>query len=102
MSSPLPMRVFPPAVEFHGIEVGTMYFLTISIQNTGNTVRRVRFRPPSTAQFSLTYEPGGIRVLNVVQSAGKLKELFDSSELPNLESLERIEAEECGLIGTGR
>jgi hypothetical protein len=43
-----------------------------------------------------------IRVLNVVQSAGKLKELFDSSELPNLESLERIEAEECGLIGTGR
>ena len=59
MSSPLPMRVFPPAVEFHGIEVGTMYFLTISIQNTGSTVRRVRFRPPSTAQFSLTYEPGG-------------------------------------------
>jgi hypothetical protein len=44
-----------------------------------------------------------IRVLHVQESvgAGELEQLFDSNYLPNLESLERIEAEECGLIGTG-
>ena len=52
------MRVFPPVVEFHGVEVGTLYVITITIQNTSNTVRRVRFIPPKT-QFTLRNEPKG-------------------------------------------
>ena len=47
------MRVFPPVVEFHGVEVGTLYVITITIQNTSNTVIRVRFIPPKTRAFTL-------------------------------------------------
>ena len=53
------MRVFPPVVEFHGVEVGTLYVITITIQNTSNTVRRVRFIPPKTRAFTLRNEPKG-------------------------------------------
>ena len=53
------MRVFPPVVEFHGVEVGTLYVITITIQNTSNSVRRVRFQPPKSKAFTLRNEPKG-------------------------------------------
>ena len=53
------MRVFPPVVEFHGIEVGTLYVITLTIQNTSSTVRRVRFQPPKSKAFTLRNEPKG-------------------------------------------
>ena len=51
------MRVFPPVVEFHGVEVGTLYVITITIQNTSACVRRVRFKPPCSKAFTLKNEP---------------------------------------------
>ena len=51
------LRVFPPVVEFHGIEVGTLYVMTLTVQNTGNTVRRVRFQAPRTSAFRIKQKP---------------------------------------------
>lgn len=51
------LRVFPPVVEFHGIEVGTLYVMTLTVQNTGNTVRRVRFQAPRTSAFRIKSNP---------------------------------------------
>jgi len=51
------LRVFPPVVEFHGIEVGTLYVMTLTVQNTGNTVRRVRFQAPRTSAFRIKQSP---------------------------------------------
>ena len=51
------LRVFPPVVEFHGIEVGTLYVMTLTVQNTGNTVRRVRFQAPRTSAFRIKQNP---------------------------------------------
>eukprot|EP00946_MAST-07B_sp_MAST-7B-sp1_P003688 g3688.t1 len=51
------LRVFPPVVEFHGIEVGTLYVMTLTVQNTGNTVRRVRFQAPRTSAFRIKQQP---------------------------------------------
>ena len=51
------LRVFPPVVEFHGIEEGTLYVLTISIQNVASGVRRIRFLPPQSDAFTLNHEP---------------------------------------------
>ena len=51
------LRVFPPVVEFHGIETGTLYVMTLTVQNTGNTVRRVRFQAPRTSAFRIKQQP---------------------------------------------
>jgi hypothetical protein len=51
------LRVFPPVVEFHGIETGTLYVMTLTVQNTGNTVRRVRFQAPKTSAFRIKQQP---------------------------------------------
>ena len=51
------IRVYPPEVEFHGIEQGDLYVLTISIQNISPKARRFQVIPPSTRHFVLNYAP---------------------------------------------
>ena len=51
------LRLFPPIVEFHGIEESTLYVLEIVIQNVSDTVRTIRFLAPETDAFTLNYVP---------------------------------------------
>ena len=51
------LRVFPPAVEFYGVEFGPLYVITVSVQNADTKVRRVRIRAPETNYFRLSYFP---------------------------------------------
>ena len=51
------IRVYPPEVEFQGIEQGVLYVLTISIQNISPQARRFQVIPPSTRHFVLNYAP---------------------------------------------
>jgi len=53
------ISVFPPVVEFQGIEPGVLYVLTISIQNVSSRVRRIRIKPPKTENFVLNHIPTG-------------------------------------------
>merc|ERR1712196_479150 len=53
------IRIYPPSVEFEGIEPGILYVLTISIQNITHAVRRMRIIPPATPHFVLNYVPTG-------------------------------------------
>ena len=49
------LRCFPSVVEFQGIEEGTLYVLTLSIQNVAAGVRRIRFIPPTSGAFTLNH-----------------------------------------------
>lgn len=51
------LRVYPPAVEFVGVEFGPLYVLTVSVQNADSKVRRVRIQAPSSPFFRLSYFP---------------------------------------------
>ena len=51
------LRCFPSVVEFNGIEEGTLYVLTLSIQNVAAGVRRIRFVPPASGAFTLNHSP---------------------------------------------
>ena len=51
------LRCFPSVVEFQGIEEGTLYVLTLSIQNVAAGVRRIRFIPPTSGAFTLNHCP---------------------------------------------
>eukprot|EP00941_MAST-03F_sp_MAST-3F-sp1_P000816 g816.t1 len=51
------MRVYPPALDFIGVEFGPLYVMTLSVQNTDSKVRRVRIIPPKTNFFRVAYFP---------------------------------------------
>ena len=53
------IRVYPPEVEFAGIEEGVLYVLTISVQNISKDARRFRIVPPATQHFVLNHVPSG-------------------------------------------
>ena len=77
------LRVFPPVVEFHGIEVGTLYVMTLTVQNTGNTVRRVRFQAPRTSAFRIKQQPAragsGLDTTVDVSSLPEMRRTFTTS-----------------------
>jgi hypothetical protein len=50
-------RCYPPVVNFHGIEPGVLYVLTISIQNFDSRVRRFAIKPPTSPNFVLNHIP---------------------------------------------
>ena len=49
------LRVFPPSVQFDDVEVGVLYVMTLIVQNTHNASQRIRFIPPQSEAFSLSY-----------------------------------------------
>ena len=51
------IRVYPPSVEFHGVEAGTLYCIVICIQNASQISRRVRVIPPSNPAFRVKFNP---------------------------------------------
>jgi hypothetical protein len=50
-------RVYPPVVDFHGIEPGILYVLTLSIQNSSQIAQRMQIVRPKTANFVLNHIP---------------------------------------------
>ena len=53
------MKAYPPVVEFQGVKKGTVYILSLSIQNVSKTVKRIRLTPPSGSQFKVHHIPQG-------------------------------------------
>lgn len=53
------IRVYPPAVEFRGVEPGTLYCIVICIQNASQFSRRIRLEQPANASFRVNFSPGG-------------------------------------------
>lgn len=51
------IRVYPPALDFVGVEFGPLYVMTVSVQNTDSKVRRIRIKPPTSKFFRLAYFP---------------------------------------------
>ena len=49
--------VFPPVVEFHGIEPDTLYCITLSVRNRRPVSQRVRIVPPRTNVFTAIFNP---------------------------------------------
>ena len=52
------IRVYPPAVEFQGIEAGTLYCIVLCIQNASQISRRIRIIPPANPAFRVKFNPG--------------------------------------------
>lgn len=53
------LRVYPPVVEFHGVEVGTVYSIVVSLQNSGQRSRRLKLVAPESSAFTLNWTPVG-------------------------------------------
>jgi len=51
------IRVYPPAVEFKGIEAGTLYCIVLCIQNASQISRRIRIIPPKNPAFRVKFNP---------------------------------------------
>jgi hypothetical protein len=51
------LSVYPPQVEFHAVQPGVLYVMTISIQNTDTHARRIRFIPPASTVFEVKHLP---------------------------------------------
>lgn len=49
----LPIRIFPPEIEFQGISKGPQYVITVTIQNADKIPHRVRIDPPSSENFNV-------------------------------------------------
>lgn len=51
------VRVFPAVAEFLDIEPNVTHVLTITVVNRTDRVRRIRFKPPGTKEFTLHQIP---------------------------------------------
>ena len=51
------VRVFPATAEFRDTEPNVTHVLTITVVNRSSHVRRIRFKPPTTAEFTLHQIP---------------------------------------------
>lgn len=56
-SSKPAISAFPPVVEFHGVEINTIYRIDVSIQNNDSKSRRIRIIPPKSQQFRCEFQP---------------------------------------------
>lgn len=53
------VRVYPPVVEFQGVQTKAVYAMTLSIQNVDAVARRIRVTPPATGAFQVRFAPQG-------------------------------------------
>ena len=51
------IRVFPAVAQFNDTEPHVTHVLTVTVVNRSDKVRRIRFKPPRTAEFTLHQIP---------------------------------------------
>ena len=71
-------RVFPAVAEFRDIEPNVTHILTITVVNRSDSVKHIRFKPPTTAEFTIHQIPS-IAVAPGLEIAADL-EFFSATE----------------------
>jgi hypothetical protein len=51
------LQLFPPTVEFVGVDFGPLFVISVTIKNHGKKVRRIRIKKPETSFFRVSYLP---------------------------------------------
>ena len=71
-------RVFPAVAEFRDTEPHVTHVLTITVVNRSDSVKRIRFKPPTTAEFTIHQIPS-VSVAPGLEIAADL-EFFSTAE----------------------